>query len=226
MLQRKVNLTSDDMRALSLLVCLSVGCLAQKPQPCSSPSLMSGGLSVSTQSDRLVALAKYTYDAVGQRIRLRELGTYDNKTFFHLDILLLYRQGIMYKIDSKDSTCVKKPLTEDFHPLAVPKDASLVGQFVLGSSSVPGEGILVNTWAGELQMRRGTAEYLSTVTEFGCLPVSTMFCTDKKGWVMVSFFNNIAGLADPQDFTPPPFCNGARPEEEEEENLAAFFSLF
>ncbi|XP_037538385.1 ependymin-like [Nematolebias whitei] len=213
------------MRALVLLVCLSVGCLAQKPQPCSSPALMSGSLSVSAQNDRL-ALAKYTYDEVGQRISLRELGTFGNKTFFHLDILLLYQEGIMYRINRKAGTCVQKHLSEGFHPLAVPKDATLVGQYVLGSSSVPGEGVLVNTWAGKLQMRKGTAEYMTTVTEFGCLPVSTMFCKNNERWVVVSFFDNVAGMADPQDFIPPPFCNDDRLEEEEEENLTAFISLF
>jgi len=61
----------------------------------------------------------------------------------------------MYKINNKDRTCLKKHLSVDFHTLAIPKDASLVGQAVLGSSSVPGEGVLVNMWTGKLQMRKG-----------------------------------------------------------------------
>lgn len=47
--------------------------------------------SQSTQNEKLGAFAKYTYDALGQRIRLREFGSYNNKTF-HLDVLLLYRE--------------------------------------------------------------------------------------------------------------------------------------
>lgn len=43
----------------------------------------------------------------------------------------------------------------DFHPLAIPQNASLLAQVVLGSSSGPGQGVLVNTWAGELQTRKG-----------------------------------------------------------------------
>ncbi|MED6284173.1 hypothetical protein CHARACLAT_016559 [Characodon lateralis] len=209
------------MRALVLLVCLSVGCLAQRPQPCSSPPLMSGGLSVSTQSENLVAFAKYTYDGLGRRIRLSDFGSYDNKTF-HLDVLLLYNQGVMYKINNRDQTCLKRRLNTDFIPLAIPKDASLVGQVVLGSSSVPGDGILVNTWTGALQAKKGIAKYVSTVTEFGCIPVSTLFSTDRKGWVVVSFFNNIIGLADPQDLTPPPFCSTAHLEEEDQEIINSF----
>ncbi|XP_041841450.1 ependymin-like [Melanotaenia boesemani] len=213
------------MKALVLLVCLSVSCFAQRPQPCSSPQMMSGGLSVSTQNEKLLVFAKYSYDAIGKRIRIKELGTYHNDTF-HLDVLLLYRQGVMYKINERSRTCLKKRLTEDFHPLAIPQDAALISQAVLGSSSVPGEGVTVNMWTGELQMKKGTAKYLSTVTEFGCVPVSTLFSTDRKGWVVASFFNNIIGLADPQDLTPPAFCKNSQLEEEEGEHLMSFLSLF
>uniref|UniRef100_A0A3Q2Q3P4 Ependymin n=1 Tax=Fundulus heteroclitus TaxID=8078 RepID=A0A3Q2Q3P4_FUNHE len=63
---------------------------------------------------------------------------------------------------------------------------------------------------------------VSTVTEFGCIPVSTLFSTDRNGWVAVSFFNNIIGLADPQDLTPPPFCSSAQLEEEAREAPTLF----
>lgn len=43
----------------------------------------------STQSEKLMAFAKYSYDALGKRIHLREFGTFKNQTF-HFDALLLY----------------------------------------------------------------------------------------------------------------------------------------
>lgn len=132
-----------------------------------------------TQSEKLMAYAKYSYDALGKRIRLSEFGSYENKTF-HLDVLLLFRQvmttchrylncvqhkllynamavlqGVMYKINWKNQTCCKKPLNADFHPLEIPRNASLLGQVVLGGSSGPGQGVLVNSWGGELQMKKG-----------------------------------------------------------------------
>lgn len=48
-------------------------------------------LSQSTTNEKLMAYAKYSYDALGQRIRFREIGSYVNKTF-HLDALLLFRE--------------------------------------------------------------------------------------------------------------------------------------
>ncbi|XP_041821406.1 ependymin-like [Chelmon rostratus] len=213
------------MRALVLLVCLSVGCLAQRPRKCTSPPLLTGSFSVSTQSERLMAFGKYSYDALGKRIRLREIGSYNNQTF-HFDALLLYRQGVMYKINYSNRTCCKKPLGVDFHPLEIPQNASLLGQAVLGSSSGPAQGVLVNTWAGELLLKRGAAKYMSTVTEFGCIPVSTLFHTSGNGWVVTSFFNNVIGLVDPQLLIPPPFCKDAQLEEEDGEEPVTFFSLF
>uniref|UniRef100_A0A3Q2CSL0 Ependymin-2-like n=2 Tax=Cyprinodon variegatus TaxID=28743 RepID=A0A3Q2CSL0_CYPVA len=176
------------MRALALLVCLSVGCLAQRPQPCSSPALLTGSLTISTQDEKWVAVAKYIYDALGQRICLREIGSYDNKTFT-LNVLLLYRQGVLYKISERNKTCEKKRLNRDFHPLAIPKDANLLGQAVLGSSSGPGQGVLVNTWIGQLEMKNRTAKYMSTVTEFGCVPISTLVHTPKNGWMVTRSVN-------------------------------------
>uniref|UniRef100_A0A8C4IHS1 Ependymin n=1 Tax=Dicentrarchus labrax TaxID=13489 RepID=A0A8C4IHS1_DICLA len=168
------------MRVLILLVCLSAGCLAQRPQKCSKYNTTDIELIC---FEKLMAYARYSYDALGKRIHLREIGSYNNKTF-RFDVLLLYRQGVMYKINYRNRTCCKKPLSVDFHPLEIPQNASLLGQVVLGSSSGPGQGVLVNTWAGELQMKKGKAKYMSTVTEFGCVPVSTLFHTDRSGWVV------------------------------------------
>lgn len=67
----------------------------------------------------------------------------------------------MYEIHEHNRTCKKKPLKADFQPLAIPKDATLVGQFVLGSSSGPGEGLLVNSWTGDLPDKTGVRTFHS-----------------------------------------------------------------
>ncbi|XP_070785830.1 ependymin-1-like [Enoplosus armatus] len=211
------------MRLLVALTCLLAGCLAQKPHPCSSPPLLSGALTVSMQSKELWVYAKYIYDALGQRTRLREMGTYDNKTFT-LDVLLLYREATMYEINEYDRTCKKMPLKVDFQPLGIPKNASLLGQAVLGSSSGPGEGLLVNTWTGDLPNKAG--KFMCTVTEFGCIPVSTVYHTSQLGWVETSFFDNVIGILDPSLLNPPDFCPDAEMKVAGEEEPADFLSLF
>lgn len=45
----------------------------------------------STANQKLLAFSKYIYDGLGQRLRFRQFGRYDNKTY-HLDVLLLFRR--------------------------------------------------------------------------------------------------------------------------------------
>lgn len=161
---------------------------------------------MSTQNEKAWTYGKYVYDAVGKRMRLFEMGLYENKTFSY-DAILLYREGVMYEIHHQDKTCEKKPLKADFYLLGVPKNASLVGQAVVGTSSAPGAGLLVNTWTGETPEFGG--RYIITVTEHGCIPVSTLFHTPDYGWIVLSYFNNVVGISDPGVFIPPDFCKGA-----------------
>ncbi|XP_056156453.1 ependymin-like 1 [Lampris incognitus] len=183
------------MRTFVVSMCLlALGCLAQRPRPCRSPPLLTGALTVSTQNERLWAYAKYMYDALGQRIRLKEIGNFDNKTFTY-DALLLYREGVMYQIDENKRRCSKQAIMGDFHPMAIPKNASLVGQVVLGSSSAPGQGLLVNSWSGSLPNK---GSYITTVTEFGCIPVTTYYHSSDFGWVVTRYVHtdirNLTGL--------------------------------
>ncbi|XP_069578864.1 ependymin-2-like [Brachyistius frenatus] len=210
------------MRLLVALTCFLAACLAERPHPCSSPPLLSGALTVSTQNEKLWIYGKYLYDALEERIRIREVVTYDNKSFPY-DVLLLYRDATMYEISDHNRTCKKKPLKVDFQPLGIPKDASLLGQAVLGSSSGPGEGLLVNTWIGDLPGNAG--KYMSTVTEFGCIPVSTAYQTKEYGWMVISYFNNVIGISDPGLLNPPDFCRDAETKDSKEEPVH-FLSLF
>ncbi|KAG7496944.1 ependymin-like [Solea senegalensis] len=209
------------MKLLAVFSCLLAGCLAERPHPCSSPPLMTGALTVSTQNEKFWTYAKYYYDAMGKRIRVKEMGTYENKTFTY-DALLLFREGTMYEINNADRTCKKRPLKAEFQPLAVPKNASLLAQAVLGSSSAPGEGLLVNTWMGHMSNK---GMYMMTVTEFGCIPVATTFQTEQFGWMVTSYFNNVAGISDPGQLNPPGFC----PDEETDDGpgeIAKFLTVF
>lgn len=212
------------MRCLILLVCLSVGCLAQRPSKCRSPPLLTGSILVSS-ANQTMAGAKYAYDAWGKRIYVSEV-LYSQKETRHFDLLLLYNEDTVYRIDRANRTCVKWKLGQQFHPLQVPKEASLLGQSILGASSGFGQGLLVNTWVGQMKLKNGTGTYMSTVTEFGCIPVSTLYYAETTGWVMVSFFNNVIGIVNPEALLPPPFCANARLEEGDGEDPVNFFSLF
>ncbi|XP_034532430.1 ependymin-1-like isoform X3 [Notolabrus celidotus] len=210
------------MKLFVVLAALLAGCLAQKPHPCKSPPLMTGALTVSTQNERLWVYAKYMYDALGQRLRLYEFVSSDNKTFTY-DLLMLYREHIMYQIFDNNSTCTLSPLAGDFVPISIPKGASLLGQVVLGSSSGPGQGLLVNTWTGDYPGIEG--KFMMTMTEFGCIPVSLAVHTKEYGWMVVSYFNNVIGLSDPSLLNPPSFCPGKHTAADSDKEPVDFFKL-
>ncbi|CAJ1086630.1 ependymin-like [Xyrichtys novacula] len=155
-----------------------------------------------TQTEELFVYAKFLYDALGERIRVFEIVTLDNKTVTQ-DILLHYREQVMYEIHDHNRTCKKSPLKVDFVPLGVPGDATLLAQSVLGDSSRPGEGLLVNSWKGKIP----TGERMMiTVTAFGCVPISFSQQTKEYGWLLTSYFDNVIGITDPELLNPPSYC--------------------
>ncbi|KAF5902223.1 ependymin-like, partial [Clarias magur] len=114
-----------------------------------TPPLFGGSFSVLAQNGDYLALGEYSYDAILQRIYFGELVVAENSTKTH-GILLLYQEKVMYLMDYKQQTCKKQALTSKFSPMEVPANATLLAQVVLGSLSAPSEGVLVNTWTGDL----------------------------------------------------------------------------
>ncbi|XP_041635380.1 ependymin-2-like [Cheilinus undulatus] len=212
------------MRVFVALACLLVNCLAQKPQPCDWPPKMTGEAMVNFTYDDNWVKMRFVYDAVGQRMRIFENITQDNETI-NTDSLLLFKEEVAYDINDQNRTCKKLSFKGDFNPLGVPKDASLLSQVVLGSSSGPGEGLLVNMWSGNLP---DGGDIIRTVTAVGCIPVSLIYKVkiDEQvvGWTVQSFFNNVIGIPDPSLLSPPSFCKDAKMMNTKEQ--VDFFSLF
>uniref|UniRef100_A0A673ABV6 Ependymin-like 1 n=1 Tax=Sphaeramia orbicularis TaxID=375764 RepID=A0A673ABV6_9TELE len=195
-----------NMRLLAVLTCLLACCLAQKPKPCGEYlQRQEGYVNItlhfqSTQNEKVWTYGKYVYDALGKRMRLFELGIYENKTF-NYDAILLYREGVMYEIHDHDKTCEKKPLKADFFVLGVPKNSSFVGQAVVGTSSAPGAGLLVNTWTGEMPE--------VTMSVYVCFYTLGRKLISLYAFFFFSYFDNVVGITDPGVFIPPDFCKAA-----------------
>lgn len=85
----------------------------------------------------------------------------------------------MYEFSYRNRTCTKRPLNIDFQPMRVPSNATLTGQVVLGASSGFGQGVLVNSWAGEVPIgsEKGTLRTTIAVGEENKNMVHmTLFC--------------------------------------------------
>ncbi|XP_685579.4 ependymin [Danio rerio] len=187
------------------VVCLTLSIHAQKPEPCKSPPLLEGALTVFLPSQHWRVFEKFSYDAIGQNVRVLAAGTDGNQTFL-TDLLLLYREGVSYEIHYRNQTCIKQALKEPFRHLGVPHNAHFLSQMVLGSSSLPGQGLLVNVWNGTWEETK--SHYLMTYTEFGCIPVSIADFTQKAELgELTSFFDLVEGIENPDVFIPPSFCD-------------------
>uniref|UniRef100_A0A3Q4C0H7 Ependymin n=1 Tax=Mola mola TaxID=94237 RepID=A0A3Q4C0H7_MOLML len=163
-------------------------CCVQKPKPAMAADghIMSSG--------------KISYDAFGQRMRVRNFGVVGNETFA-MDQIMLFKKNVYYEIDWSKFSCKKKPLDSSFILMQVPKDAKLMGQVFLGSSSSWGMGVLVNTWGGELPNNG-----------------ETILDEDTRSHVLLRrtiTYNWVLGSTDPMDYIPPFFCAKAKLEEME-----------
>ncbi|KAK7130963.1 hypothetical protein R3I94_016187 [Phoxinus phoxinus] len=196
------------MKILFLIpVCLSLilSSCAQRPEPCKSPPLLEGALTAFIPGQHLRVFEKFSYDAYGQNVRVRAVGKEGSETFF-VDRLLLFREGISYEIHYRNQTCVKTALKVRFRHIGVPHDAHFLDQMVLGSSSILGQGLLVNNWNGTAEETK--EKYLLTFTAFGCVPLYTIDFTQKGELsVMTSFFDLVEGIENPNVFIPPSFCD-------------------
>ncbi|GAA6229676.1 ependymin-like [Lates japonicus] len=202
------------MNFISVLSCLSlllVAAVAQAPKPCVSPPLMSGGLTVMGGSGIYMSTGTISYDAFGQRVRVRNYGLTGNQST-GIDQLMLFNQKVYYEIDWSKFSCNKKALDTSFIPMHVPADAKLMGQVFLGSSSSWGMGVLSNTWYGSLP---NNGMYSTVFTEIGCIPMTYTSFTPESGWTTISTFNWVVGNSNPMEYIPPFFCAKSKLEETE-----------
>ncbi|XP_047433997.1 ependymin-like [Mugil cephalus] len=202
------------MSVISVLSCLSLllaAAVAQTPEPCVVPPLLSGHLTVMASNGLVSSTGTISYDSFGQKMHIRSTGTAGNETYV-VDQLFLFNKNVYYEMDWKTVSCKKMPLNSDFIPMQVPSDAKLMGQAVMGSSSSWGMGVLTNTWYGAMS---SNGFYMSVFTEVGCIPLTFTSYTPEAGWTTVSTFNWVIGITNPMGFIPPVFCDEASLEDKE-----------
>ncbi|KAG7321388.1 hypothetical protein KOW79_015803 [Hemibagrus wyckioides] len=209
--------------ALVLTVILSslLGAFAQKPHHCKSPPYLQGKLAVDFPEGKTMVYEQFYYDALEERIRVVAAGKEGEHDVF-MDRLLLFREKVYYDIIYHNKTCTKNSLDAAFVPIAIPFDAKHRAQVVLGSLSAPAEGLLVNNWVGsDAEIK---ANYSLTFTEFGCIPVVTLYHIDGVGHFLSSFFDMIIGIGDPSALIPPAFCFSNNTVERRDGKATNFFT--
>ncbi|MGH0183225.1 UNVERIFIED_CONTAM: hypothetical protein FKN15_011505 [Acipenser sinensis] len=98
-------------------------------------------------SKHVEVLGLFSYDGYLHRFHIAEEIITGKQTLF-VNYIMLFKESLLYKISFHNKTCERLPLSVPFRPLEVPQDASFGGQLIIGGSSKPGEGLLVNLWKG------------------------------------------------------------------------------
>ncbi|XP_030637118.1 ependymin-like [Chanos chanos] len=213
------------MRAVELF-CLTFWCLCALSwarQPCQSPHMTHGTLSVTSFGGETAAFGDFSYDSQGKKLRFVENEEYTNKTSHDdMDVLMLFEEGVFYEIDSKNQSCKKMVLHSRKHPMELPPDANHLAEMYLGSDSVSDQGVRLRIWLGKFPELN--ANYSITTTSCGCLTLSTAYNGEKKH-LLFSFLNVETEVKDPHVFVPPSYCDGVALEDSGDEKNS-FFSLF
>ncbi|XP_017562290.1 ependymin-2-like [Pygocentrus nattereri] len=196
---------------LSICYCLALKACAQ-PTPCTevSPPWITGGISTSTKDGAKTSSGIFTYDGWGQQVHFRNFEAEHNTTHF-TDLLMNFKQKVVYEINHTSQTCKMKTLETSFHPMQVPPNSLFFGQAIMGTTSVPASGVLVNNWVGEISEIQ--ANYVLVFSAYMCLPITALIHRPDQGWIAISFFYQVLTVVDPSKFIPPAFCQNVASEE-------------
>ncbi|CAF1035751.1 unnamed protein product [Rotaria sordida] len=188
------------------LLCLVGFTVAQQPKPCTTPPQWEANVFDSNDQSRFRVRGRLSYDANNHRERLVEeveVGSEDN--FY--DVIALFDLQMEFVYDFKARNCTRRPLTRPWRDFGIRPDARSFGEAYVGTSAVPGLGLLVTLWGGNhTTPSNDTVRTFGTWTYHACLPVSVISHSSQYGRSQTSFFDIVAGISDPNVFIPRPEC--------------------
>ena len=76
---------------------------------------------------------------------------------------------MQYSIDIDFEFCNKEELSDEFRPIHIPLNATFIGEFYLGTSSIAGNGVAVESWVGNTTNPNGMLTVVCD-TKWCCLP--------------------------------------------------------
>ncbi|KAG5284477.1 hypothetical protein AALO_G00027150 [Alosa alosa] len=200
--------------------CIIVVVFAESKQPCQPPPLTSGYLWMTAAKGLEAGGGPFSYDSPGKRLRFRDNEALLMKKAKYLDVLFLFEEGIFYEIDSKTSTCKKRPLQSTLHPMEIQPNMTIVGDMYMGSRVDSGQGLSMKNWLMVAPQLNGV--FVVSTSTVGCLTLSSVLFTQSKDLLIFSFLEVVKEVKDPQVFVPPTFCDDV-PLEPEGNTFFGFF---
>ena len=128
-----------------LLLCLVGLTLAQRPQPCITPAQWEGRIFDTNEEQHYLVRGRFTYDAISHRERLIDDFDQGGDDDYY-DTIALFDLKIEFVYDFEARNCTRRPLTRPWRDFGIRGNDTSYGEAYVGSSAVPGAGILVTLW--------------------------------------------------------------------------------
>ena len=132
------------MLAILALVFVAVA-VAQQPTPCSTPPQWEANIFEANQEQKFTARARLSYDATYRREYLiEEIEDGSGESFY--EILALFDSQVEFVYNFKAKNCTRRPINRPWRDFGIRPDARSYGEAYIGTSALPGLGLLVTMW--------------------------------------------------------------------------------
>ena len=128
-----------------LLLCLVGIALAQSPVPCTSPPQWEARIFDSNEEQDYDVFGRLSYDAVNHRERLIE-EVEDGTQVDNYDTVALFDLQVEFIFNFKARNCTRREITRPWRDFGIRANDTSYGEAYIGSSAVPGAGILATIW--------------------------------------------------------------------------------
>jgi hypothetical protein len=128
-----------------LLLCLVGVALSQQPAPCITPAQWEANIFDVNESQGFMVRARLSYDATFHREHVVEEVDVRRQDSFY-EVLALFDAQIEYVYDFKFRNCSHRRLDRPWRDFGVPPNAVSFGEGYVGTSAIPGAGVLVSLW--------------------------------------------------------------------------------
>ncbi|XP_013412970.1 mammalian ependymin-related protein 1 [Lingula anatina] len=178
--------------------------LGQAPIPCKSPPQWSANRLRYDFVEKVVRKERYHHDAVYMRTRkTEEIDEAESKEFY--EIFRFYAQRKQYIINLKTKVCNTTTLTHDFPVYEVSPGDRFLGEYVIGSTAAPDQGVTIQEWGGVTT--QGT-RFAGAWTLSDCILVKHGYFSNITGPLEESSYFDVTLGLDPDVFIQPANCVG------------------
>ncbi|XP_013418304.1 mammalian ependymin-related protein 1 [Lingula anatina] len=194
------------MHLMLVVVLALVGAaVSQAPIPCKSPAQWSATRVRYDFKEKIVRKERYHHDAIYQRTKkIEEIEQGESKEFY--EIYRFYPQRKQYIINLKTKYCNTTALTRPFPVYEISPNDRFLGEYVIGTTAVPGEGVTIQQWGG-MGREPGTM-FSGAWTLSDCLLTRWGYFSNTTGPIEESSYYDITLGVNPEDFIQPSSCMG------------------